>query len=82
MAAISQTTFSNAFFLDENVCISINISLKFVPNGQINNIPKLFQIMAWCRPGDRPLSETSHYLKQAIIWNWRIYASLILNELN
>ena len=28
-------------FLDENVLISIKISLKFVPNGQINNIPSL-----------------------------------------
>ena len=28
-------------FLNENVLISIKISLKFVPNGQINNIPAL-----------------------------------------
>ena len=28
-------------FLNENVFISIKISLKFVPNGQINNIPAL-----------------------------------------
>ena len=28
-------------FLDENVSISIKISLKFVPKGQINNIPAL-----------------------------------------
>ena len=44
-------------FLNENVFISIKISLKFVPKGQINNIPALVQIMAWCRPGDKPLSE-------------------------
>ena len=44
-------------FLNENVLISIKISLKFVPKGQINNIPALVQIMAWCRPGDKPLSE-------------------------
>ena len=31
-------------------------SLKFVPNGPINNIPSLVQIMAWRRPGDKPLS--------------------------
>ena len=37
---------------------SIKISLKFVPKGQIDNIPSLFQIMAWRRPGDKPLSET------------------------
>ena len=45
-------------FLNENVWISINISLKFVPRGPINNIPTLVQIMAWRRPGDKPLSET------------------------
>ena len=28
-------------FLNENVLISITISLKFVPKGQINNIPAL-----------------------------------------
>ena len=40
-------------FLYENVWIPIWISLK----GQINNIPALVQIMAWRRPGDKPLSE-------------------------
>ena len=44
-------------FLNENVRISIKISLKFVPKGSINNIPALVQIMAWRRPGDKPLSE-------------------------
>ena len=40
-----------------NVRISIKISLKFVPNGPINNNPALVQIMAWCRSGDKQLSE-------------------------
>ena len=44
-------------FLNENVRISITISLKFVPKGSINNIPALVQIMVWRRPGDKPLSE-------------------------
>ena len=44
-------------FLNENEWILIKISLKFVPKGQINNIPSLFQMMAWHRPGDKPLSE-------------------------
>ena len=44
-------------FFNENVGISIKISLKFVPKGPINKIPALFQIMAWRRPGDKPLSE-------------------------
>ena len=43
-------------FLNENVWIPIKISLKFVPLGPINNIPALVQIMAWHRPGDKPLS--------------------------
>ena len=45
MAAISQTTLSNAF------------SWMKLPKGPINNIPALVQIMAWRRPGDKPLSE-------------------------
>ena len=44
-------------FVNEDIWISINISLKFVSNGQINNNPALVQIMAWRRPGDKPLSE-------------------------
>ena len=44
-------------FLNENVIISIRISLKFVPEGPINNIPALVQIMAWSRPGNKSLSE-------------------------
>ena len=44
-------------FLNENIQISIKISLKFVPKVPINNIPSLVQIMAWRRPGDKPLSE-------------------------
>ena len=45
-------------FLNENVWTPIKISLKFVPKGPINNIPALVQIMAWRRPGDKPLSES------------------------
>ena len=49
-------TFKLIFF-NENVGISIKISLKFIPKVRINNIPALVQIMAWRRPGDKPLSE-------------------------
>ena len=45
-------------FFNENVWISIKISLKFVPKGPINNIPALVQIMAWRRSGDKPLSKS------------------------
>ena len=44
-------------FLNETLRISIKISLNFVPKGPINDIPALVQIMAWRRPGDKPLSE-------------------------
>ena len=44
-------------FLNENVSILIKISLKFVSERPINNIPSLIQIMAWRWPGDKPLSE-------------------------
>ena len=35
----------------------IKISLRFVSEGHINNIPALVKLMAWHRPGDKPLSE-------------------------
>ena len=44
-------------FLNEHIWIPIKISLKFVPKCPVNNIPSLVQIMAWRRPGDKPLSE-------------------------
>ena len=44
-------------FFNEKFWISLKISLKFVPKVRINNIRALVQIMAWRRPGDKPLSE-------------------------
>ena len=44
-------------FVNEKFCIFIKISLKFAPNGPIDNNPALVQIVAWCRIGDKPLSE-------------------------
>ena len=52
MVAISQITFSNAFFLMK----MYEFLLRF-PKVPIYNIPALVQIMAWRRPGDKPLSE-------------------------
>ena len=51
MNNISQTTFSNVFSSMKM------FEFRFVPKGPINNIPALIQIMAWRRPGDKPLSE-------------------------
>ena len=44
-------------FFNENCCILIKFSLKYVRKGPIDNNPALVQIMAWCRSGDKPLSE-------------------------
>ena len=44
-------------FLNENVWILIKISLKFVPNGPIDIMLALVQIMAWRQTGNKPLSE-------------------------
>ena len=63
--------------LNENIWISIKISMKLVSKDLINNIPALVKIMAWY-----PIRW------KAIIWTydgvayWRIYASPDPNELN
>ena len=43
--------------MNEDIWVSIEVSLKFVPEGSINNISALVQIMAWRRPDDKPLCE-------------------------
>ena len=53
MAAIFQMTFSMSFSSMKIVVFW----LKFVPQGPINNIPALVQIMAWHQTGDKPLLE-------------------------
>ena len=63
-------------FFNQNVCISINSSLKFVPRGPNNNIPTLVQVVTWRRPGDKPFSEAM------MVDYRRIYASLGPNELS
>ena len=57
MAAISQTVFSNTFFVNEKFCILIKMSVKFVPKSSIYNDVEFVQLMAWYRIGDKPLSE-------------------------
>ena len=64
--------------LNENVWTSLKISLKFVPNVWINNIPALVQIWAWRQPGDKPLSEP---MMVRLLTLTHINASLGLNEL-
>ena len=52
-----QDDISKCIFWNEITRISLQISLTFVPEVRINNIPALVQIMAWRRPGAKPLSE-------------------------
>ena len=44
-------------FCKEDVRISIEIPLRFVPKSPIDNSPAVVQIMAWRRIGGKPLSE-------------------------
>ena len=45
----------NHIFMNENIRISIQISPKFVLTAPIDNKSALVQVMAWRRPGDKPL---------------------------
>ena len=44
-------------FMNENLCILIPISLKFVPKRPVDSKSLLVQLMAWHRTGIKPLSE-------------------------
>ena len=57
MAAILAEDIFKCIFFNKNVRISIQISLKFVPKGSIDNKSALVQVMAWRRTGDKPLPE-------------------------
>ena len=76
-------------FMNENVRIATNISLKFVPKGLINNIPALVLIMAWRRLCDKPLSEPmmvslpTHICVTQVLyfWNYTIIMAVRLRFL-
>ena len=55
MGAIFADSIFKYIFVNEKFCILI--FFMFVPKGPIINIPALVQMMAWCRSGDKPLSE-------------------------
>ena len=57
MAAILQTTFSNAFFLMETFEFQIQFLFKRFPYGQIDKMSALVQMVAWSRTGDKALSD-------------------------
>ena len=44
-------------FMNEKLCILTWISLKFVPNGPIDNKSSLVQVMAWQLPSDKSFPE-------------------------
>ena len=55
MAAIFADDIFKCIFMNEKFCISIRISLQFVPKGSLDNKSVLVQVMAWRRTGDKPL---------------------------
>ena len=57
MAAISADDIFKCIFVNENHRILIEISLKFVPRGPIDNKLALIKRMAWRQIGSKPLSE-------------------------
>ena len=57
MAATLANDIFECNFVNENVFISMKISLKFVPKGQIDNKSSLVPVMAWCRRSDKALHE-------------------------
>ena len=65
IVTISQTTSLNAF------SFRLRSHISFFPEVRINNIPALVQIMAWYRPGDKPLSEPMMFsLLTHICFTW------------
>ena len=55
--AILQTTFSNAISWMKMLEFRLKFHWSLFLKGPINNTPALGQIMAWRRPGEKPLSE-------------------------
>ena len=53
-----------SIFLNENVWISLKISLQFVHQVRIGSISLVVNVMAWHRTGDEPLSES----RMASLW--------------
>ena len=65
-------------FLNENVWISLKVLLKYVSQDPFNNIPALVQMVAWCRPGDKPLSEPCMCHSASMIQTARSYFAKFL----
>ena len=57
MTTIFAEDLFECLFVNENDRIRIQISLKFIPRGPIDNRAALVQVIAWHRTGDKPLPE-------------------------
>ena len=57
MATILAADIFKCIFENENDRIQIQISLKFVHRGLVDNKWVLVQVMAWHQTGDKPLPE-------------------------
>ena len=81
MAAKLADDIFNRIFFNENVWISIKISLKFVSKGRIDSKSSLFQVMAWRRTGDKPLLEQS-WPDSLTIWemSYTIFSKSFINS--
>ena len=70
MAAILATDIFKRIFLNENIIILIQISLKCIPKGLIDNMSALVHLMAWHLTGDKPLPEAMMTLfTNAYMWH-------------
>ena len=76
MAAIFQTTFSNAFSWMKMYEFRLKFHWSFVLKGPTNSIPALVLIMAWHQTGAKPLSEPM------VVYFTDAYMSLSLNNFN
>ena len=56
MATIFADNIFKFIFLNGDDCLSIHLSLKFVPKGPIDNTSASVQVMAWHQLDDKPLS--------------------------
>ena len=58
-----------SLFMEENVCVLIQISPEFVPNGRINSKSTLVQGMTWGLFGPKPSPETMLTMCHDAIWH-------------
>ena len=59
------------------ICISVEVSLKFVLDGPNNNVSKYVQLMVWRRTDNKLLSETILAKITDTIWRYQLLKLLI-----